>query len=102
MANIEANMAYSKHLSDLDDLGRAVEILITEARFGIRAGKDNALDVADQAHSTLEEFRRLAVRLDNARRGARNIARATGSRGAIFVDDDPRESDTVTAVWGEV
>lgn len=101
MANIEANMAYSKHLSDLDDLGRAVEILITESRFGVRAGKENAVDVADQAHSALEDFRRLAVTLDRLRRQARATARVTGSRGAIATETGV-DGNTITAVWGEV
>lgn len=100
VANFEANMAYSKHLSDLDDLGRQVAAYITDARFGIRHGVASGMDSLNEAVDALADFKALADRLVTARESARIMAQVTGSRGATYIDD--RNGDIVTAVWGEV
>lgn len=106
MPNIEANLAYSKHLSDLDDLGRAVAAYITDARFGIRHGVASGMDSMRAAESAIVDFHALATALDQARENARITAQVTGSRGATYTvetrDINGEVKDTITAVWGEL
>ena len=106
MGNVEANMAWSKHLSDLDDLGRQVAAYITDARFGIRHGVPSGLDSMDAAHSAMCEFQALALRLVQAQEAAKVMAQATGSRGATYIterrDIHGDIVETITGVWGEV
>jgi hypothetical protein len=99
VANVEANKAYSEHLEDLDRLGRAVANFVTDARFMVRRGEEDAMATVAAAHSTLEEFRTLAWRLTRARSQAEEIAKVTGSRGAAYSEETPE--GRITAVWGE-
>lgn len=100
MANVEANKAYSEHLAELDRLGRAVATFVTDARFTVRFGEEDAMANVDAAHSTMEEFRTLAWRLTVARSAARDLAQVTGSKGAVYTTTTP-DGNTITAVWGE-